>query len=95
MGCRPVVDEIEPELDGSGLGSAIAVIFFAAIAVSLAVLPAATALGVLDLRVGWVGDGLGALGFGLVGVKLIAMAWAMRARQSGARLANEAITASE
>jgi hypothetical protein len=43
-------------------------------------LPAAIGLGFLGLRVEWVGSALTFLGALLGGVKLIAMAWAVRGR---------------
>lgn len=77
-----MVDELAPDLEGLGLGSALAVILVAAAALLLAVLPAAIALRVLALPGGWVGAGLGSLGTAVFGVKLIAMAWAMGTRPS-------------
>ncbi len=72
---------------------ALAVIGIAALAVLLAVLPAAIALRRLTPTFGWVGAALGCLGAAMVGVKLIAMAWAMGARLWGARPAGGAVAA--
>ncbi len=79
---RPLVDESDADPDGSSLGRAIAAFLVGTIALSLAVLPAAIALRVLVLPVGWVGAGLGCLGAAVGGMKLIAMAWAMGTRLS-------------
>ena len=95
MDRRPVVDELAPDLEGLGLGSALAVILVAAAALLLAVLPAAIALRVLVLPGGWVGAGLGSLGTAVFGVKLIAMAWAMGTRPSRDPTAGAAVACAD
>ena len=77
-----MVDEPDADLEGLGLGWALAAALVAVAAFFLAVLPAAVALRVLALPVGWVGAALESLGAVLLGVKLIAMAWAMGTRLS-------------
>jgi hypothetical protein len=92
---RPVVDDMGAELEGPSLVSSLAAILVAAAAVSLAVLPAAIALRVLALPVGWVSACLGSLGAAVFGVKLLAIAWAMGARLLGARRAGGAVAYSD
>jgi hypothetical protein len=84
-----------PDLEGLGLGSALAVSRVAAAALLLAVLPTAIALRVLALPGGWVGAGLGSLGAAMFGVKLIAMAWAMGTRLSRDPGAGAAVACAE
>ena len=79
-----MVDEPDADLKGLGLGSAIAAVLVVVAALFLAGLPAAVALRVLPSPGGWVGSALGSLGAALLGVKLIAMAWAI-----GTRLARD------
>jgi hypothetical protein len=92
---RPMVDETHPDLEGSNLGSVLAVIVVAGLAVALALLPAAIALRVLELAAGSVGASLGILGAAVGGVKLIAVAWALGARLSGPHVASVAVAPSD
>jgi hypothetical protein len=77
------------------LGSALAEALVAVAALFLAVLPAAVALQVLALPVGWVGAALGSLGAALFGVKLIAVAWAMGTRLLIAHRARAAVVCAD
>ena len=77
-----MVDEPDADLKGLGLGWALAAALVVVAAFLLAVLPAAVALRALALPGGWVGAALESLGAILLGVKLIAMAFAMGTRLS-------------
>ena len=68
------------ELEASSLVSALAMLGIAGVAVSLALLPAAIVLRLVSFPVGGVGAAVGSLGALVLGVKLIAMAWAIGAR---------------
>jgi len=73
----------------------VAIIGIAAVALTLAVLPAMVALGFLGLRVEWVGAGLTFLGAALGGVKLIAMAWAVGGRLLAGRPLGPAVATAD
>jgi hypothetical protein len=91
--CRVPPGEIDSESDGTGLFSGLAAIAIAVVALALAVLPAAIALRVLALPLGGVLAALECLSAGLLGAKLIAIAWAvagrlLEAHPTGAAVAN-------
>jgi hypothetical protein len=90
-----VIDEPEAELDSSSFLTVLGAAAIAAAALCLLLLPAMVALRVLELPVTWVGVGLGFLGAGLGGVKLIAMAWAVGGRLLARPPARAAVAAAD
>lgn len=95
FGRQAAFDHLEAELEESSLVSTLSVFVIAAVALMLAVLPAAIALQLLTPSAGWVGVALGCLGAAAGGVKLIAVAWAMGTRLAGAHPDGGAIAAVE
>ena len=93
MGRQAAFDHLEAELEESSLVSNLARLVIAALAVMLAVLPAAIALQLLTPSAGWFGVALGCFGAAAGGVKLIALAWAMGTRLVGAPSGGGAIAA--
>ena len=76
---RPAIDVLEPGLEASGQGTAVAAILVAGAALLLALLPAAVALEVLS-RVGWIAEAVGSfIGF-IFSLKLGAIAWGVAAQ---------------
>jgi hypothetical protein len=73
----------------------LAAILVLAGVVLLAVLPAAIALRAVDLPAGWVATAFEALGLVVIGVKLIAMSWAVGVRLFGARTLGPAIVSAD
>jgi hypothetical protein len=78
--CRLSAGKIEGDSEGTSLFSGLAAVAIAVVALSLAVLPAAIALRVLAPPPGGVLAALECLGAGLLGAKLIAIAWVVVGR---------------
>ena len=74
-GRRPLVDEIEVDLEAPGFATTIAVILTAGVAVALAVLPAAIALGATNVAPSWAAVAVGTLAVAIAIGKLAAMTW--------------------
>jgi hypothetical protein len=90
-----VIDEPETELEGSSFLTVFGAAAIAVAALCLLLMPAVVALRVIDLPVTWVGAGLGFLGAGLGGVKLLAMAWAVGGRLLAGPPARPAVAAAD
>jgi hypothetical protein len=73
-GRRPLVDDIEVDLEDPGLGTTIAVILVACAAMSLAIFPAALALHAPGVPAGWA-LAAGTLAAIIAVAKLAAIAW--------------------
>lgn len=82
---RPAFEWVEAESEESSPVRSLAAVLVLAGAVLLAVLPVAVVWRVVDLPAGWLATGLETLGLVVIGVKLIAMSWAVGLRLLGAR----------
>ena len=89
--CRRTAGDFDDESENTSLFSGLAALAVAVVALSLAVLPAAIALRVLALPQGGVLAALECLGAGLLGAKLIAIAWAVVGRLLEAHPAGAAV----
>ena len=70
-----MVDDIEVDLEDPGFGITVAVALTACVAVSLAILPAAIALGAMNLPPAWPEVAVGTLAVAIAIGKLAAIGW--------------------
>ena len=70
-----MVDEIEVDLEAPGFSTTIAVILTACVAVALAVLPAAIAMGATNDAPSWLAFAVGILAVAIAIGKVAAMTW--------------------
>ena len=85
-----MVDEIELELEETGIGTTVALLVVAGAASVLAILPAAIALHAPGVRPGWVAGALGTLAVVIAMGKVAAMAWGAGSRLWGLHRASVA-----
>ena len=78
--CPFAPGEVDGECQGTSPFSGLAAVAIAVVALTLAILPAAVALRVLALPSGGVLAALECLGAGLLGAKLLAIAWGVVGR---------------
>jgi hypothetical protein len=71
------------DLDGPGLGSALATVLVACAAIALVLIPVTIALFQPPVPLAWLGGAVGSFGIAVGGVKLVAMAWGAGTRLLG------------